>query len=135
MSLMASLCVLIMGATYCKAPGVSYSRCTSQSHGVGDFLDRERRRQPPLGDGGFERRQARLEAWVALEPRDQPLVEHGPQPFDLLLLAPRRKFPGVREAVAMGEHLLPQRGETVAGERRIGDDRRAPVGRAGGEDV
>src|ERR1700720_2571474 len=110
MSLMASLCVLIMGATQCDVSRASYSRCTSQAHGPGDFIDRQRGREPPFGDRRLKRGQAGFERRVAFEPRDQPLVKHGPQPFDLLLLAPRRKLAGAGETLAVLKDPRPEGG-------------------------
>src|SRR6266508_114269 len=52
-----------------------------------------------------------------------------PLPLDLLLAPLRVELARFRQARAVGEHLLPQRVDAGAGQRRIGDHRRRPVGR------
>src|SRR3979490_2313499 len=57
-----------------------------------DFLDRERGRERALGHCLLDRRQARLEPGVGLQPQMNTIFQHRPHPFDLLLAAARREL-------------------------------------------
>ena len=73
----------------------------------GDFFRRARRSEPAGGDVGFDLWQCGFERAVGAQRREQPLLEHGPQPFDLLFAAARGKFAGARQPLAMIEDFRP----------------------------
>src|SRR5712664_173019 len=80
-----------------------------------DFLDRERGRERALGHRLLDRRQARPELGVGLQPQVKAVFQHRPHPFDLLLAAARRKFADCFKLLAMRQRLVPKVRNPIAG--------------------
>ena len=80
-----------------------------------NLVDREHRRQAPLGDGCFDLRQLGLDRWIGAQRSQHALFQQRPHPLDLLL-------PPLADQPFDYDAYLRQRGVPIGG--RAGVDAR-----------
>src|SRR5579863_4701667 len=86
----------------------SKTRTTSLPKQVGDFLDRGIGCEPSRCHRGFDALQCGLERPIGAQGSEQPLFQHFPHPFHLLLAAPCSELTRRRELLPMLECLFPK---------------------------